>query len=64
MGNIFVQAVTQKCSVKKVLLEILRNSQENTCARASFLISCRSQPATLLKRDSGTVGFLWILRNF
>ena len=27
-----------ECSVKKVLLEILQNSQENTCARVSFLI--------------------------
>ena len=26
------------CSVKKVFLEILQNSQENTCARVSFLI--------------------------
>ena len=27
------EVVTQKCSVKKVFLEILQNSQENTCAR-------------------------------
>ena len=26
------------CSVKKVFLEISQNSQENTCARVSFLI--------------------------
>ena len=26
----------QSCSVKKVLLEMLQNSQENTCARVSF----------------------------
>ena len=25
-----------RCSVRKVFLEILQNSQENTCARASF----------------------------
>ena len=31
-------AVDQRCSVKKVLLEISQNSQENICARASFLI--------------------------
>ena len=31
----------QECSVKKVLLEILQNSQENICARASFLIKFR-----------------------
>ena len=28
----------QECSVKKVFLETSQNSQENTCARASFLI--------------------------
>ena len=27
----------QRCSVKKVFLEISQNSQENTCARVSFL---------------------------
>ena len=26
------------CSVKKLFLEILQNSQENICARVSFLI--------------------------
>ena len=32
------KAVVQKCSVKKVFLKISQNSQENTCARVSFLI--------------------------
>ena len=32
------EAVTQMCSVKKMFLEISQNSQENTCARVSFLI--------------------------
>ena len=32
-----VEAVVQRCSVKK-FLEISQNSQENTCARVSFLI--------------------------
>ena len=31
------EAVVWRCSVKKVLLEMLLNSQENTCARVSFL---------------------------
>ena len=35
--NVFSEAVA-RCSVKKVFLEISQNSQENTCARASFLI--------------------------
>ena len=30
-----LEAVTQRCSVKKVSLEISQNSQENTCARDS-----------------------------
>ena len=34
----FSEAVAQRCSVKKVFLEISQNSQENTCARISFLI--------------------------
>ena len=29
-------AVVQNCSIKKVFLEILQNSQENTCARVFF----------------------------
>ena len=35
------KAVVRSCSVKKLFLEILQNSQENTCARA---------PATLWKK--------------
>ena len=30
------QAVARRCSVKMVFLEILQNSQENTCARVFF----------------------------
>ena len=33
------EAVIQRCSVKKVFLEISQNSRENTCARVSFLIN-------------------------
>ena len=33
-----LEAVVQRCSVKKVFLEILQYSQENACARALFLI--------------------------
>ena len=28
-----LEAVAQRCSVKKLFLEILQNSQENTCGR-------------------------------
>ena len=45
----YIQAVAQRCSVRKVFLEISQNSQENTCARFSFLIKLQT-PATLLKK--------------
>ena len=55
------EAVAQGSSVKKVFLEILQNSQENTCARASFLVKLQ-----FIKKetDSAKGAFLWILRNF
>ena len=34
------EAVAQRCSAKKLFLEISQNSQKNICARASFLIVC------------------------
>ena len=46
----FSEAITQRCSVKKVFLEILQNLQENTCALVSFLKTLQTQPATLLKK--------------
>ena len=33
----FSEAVARRCSVKKVLLKISQKSQENTCARVSYL---------------------------
>ena len=48
------KALTQRCSVRKSVFKISKNSQENnTCASLLFN-----------KRDPGTVVFLWILRNF
>ena len=47
------EAIVQSCSVKKVFLEISQNSQENTCARVSFLIKLQASglsPTTLLKK--------------
>ena len=32
------EAVTRRCSVKKLFLEISQNSQENTCSRVSLLL--------------------------
>ena len=44
------EAVVWRCSVKKAFLEISQNSQENTCARVSFLKKVSVRPAVLLKR--------------
>ena len=41
------EVLARRCSIKKMFLEISQNSQENTCARVSFLIKLR---ATLLKK--------------
>ena len=50
---------------KKVLIEISQNSQENTCARGSFLIKLQASGLQIyLKRASGTGVFLWILWSF
>ena len=55
----------QRCSVKKVFLEISQNSQENTCAKVSFFIKLQASGLQLYqKRDPGTGVFLWILWNF
>ena len=36
------EAVAQRYSIEKVLLEISQNSQENTCARVTFLIKLQA----------------------
>ena len=54
-----LEAVARRCSIKKVLLEILQNSQENTFARVSFFNKVTGLSLQLhLKRDSGTGVFL------
>ena len=44
-------AVARSCSVKKVLLKILQNSQENTYARVSFLIKLQTS-ANFIKKEA------------
>ena len=36
------QSFKDRCSLKKVFLEITQNSQENNCARVSFLIKLQA----------------------
>ena len=39
---LLIEAVVQRCSMKKVFLEISQNSQENICAGVSFLIKLQA----------------------
>ena len=39
------EAVARRCLVKKMFVEILENSQENTCVKVSFLIKLQSPVA-------------------
>ena len=45
------EAVARRCSIKKVFLDILQNSKENSLQLYE-------------KSDSGTGVFMWILQNF
>ena len=46
------EAVVPRCFVEKVFLEISQNSQENTCARVSFLIKLQALGLQLIKKES------------
>ena len=53
MLRLLTEAVVQRCSVKKVYLEISQNLQKNTCARVSFLIKLQASACNFIKkRDS------------
>ena len=47
-----LEAVVQRCPVKKVFFEILQNSQESTCARVSFLIKLEDSGLQLIKKET------------
>ena len=49
MSVIKTEAAAGGILSKKLFLEISQNSQENNCARVSFLIKLQAGPATLLK---------------
>ena len=46
------EAVAKRCSVKKVFLKISQNSQENTCARVSFLIKLQAWGLQLFEKET------------
>ena len=43
------EPVVRRCPVEKVFLKISQNSQENTCARASFSIKLQAASASKMK---------------
>ena len=50
-----IEAVVQRCSVKKVFLKISQNSEENTYVGVSFFNKLASlRPATLFKTETPT----------
>ena len=46
----------RRCSVKKMFLNILQNSQEKTCARVSFLIKLQAS-CNFIKKETPTQVF-------
>ena len=48
----FPEAVTQRCSLKKVLLKISQNSQENTFVRVSFLLKSQAPACDFMKKEA------------
>ena len=51
------EVVVRKYSVKKLLLKISQNSQENTCVRVSFLIKFQASACNLIKKETLTQVF-------
>ena len=49
---VLTEAVAQRCSAKKVLLEISQNSQGNTCARIFFLINLQAEACNYIKKET------------
>ena len=56
----FSEAVVQGSSVKKERFS--QNSQENICAKVSFLIKLQASACNFIKKETLTQA--WILRNF
>ena len=42
----------QMCSIKKVFLKILQNSQENACARVLFFIKLHASTCNFIKKEA------------
>ena len=55
----YIETVVRRSSVKKVFLEISLNSQENSCARVSFLIKLQTLGLKISKNTFCTK-HLWV----
>ena len=49
------------CSVKKVFLKILQNSQVDTCVDVNFLLSCWPKICKLIKKETPTQVFYCVV---
>ena len=47
-----IEAVVQRCSGKKMFLEILQNSQENTSVRVSFPIKLQASGLKIYQKET------------
>ena len=52
-----IETFFQRCSAKKMFLEISQNSQESTCARVSFLIKLKAQACNFIEKETLTQVF-------
>ena len=50
IGDIILQAVVRRCSVKEVFLKTLQNSQESTYTRVYFLIKLQALESLFIKK--------------
>ena len=64
--QVIIEAVVQRCSVKKVFLEISQNSQENTIARVSIFAQVENKIKGKTLRSSCSQMFfkVSVLKNF
>ena len=45
------ETVARTCSIEKLFLIILQNSQENTCVRVSFWIGLQTEVCNFIKKE-------------
>ena len=63
LNSSVLEAFTRRCSIKKVFLEILQNSQESIYTRVSFLIKLQDSACNFIKNETGAQVFLWIFKK-